>query len=544
MTTDDDEKQNVGGGGNGETSSSATPSPAVPASTPSTPALTSTTTSRTTKSSTAKDHGPQITKLRDANAKYKSLLKMAKERIQTQEDELEQLRMELKDHKNRLDHQTKEMEAQKQQMALGNNEQSPQGPQSYPSTNSLSSLSNFTSDQIVRVCQRIQQQHPHQSAHGASSSTNGSSSSTSHEHHHTSTKTEIWALFEITNIPQTEMIVGDVPLKKYKQWKSFDSENALQDFIRRDTGEPLMLPSYSLSPDQSQHIEHDAAQKVSHITEEFRRFRVRTEIQRKQSESTIRELQSNLAATATKRIEGQGVEKELHQAKIDHDLLERMKSQMEDQEEKWKSAYTIVVNENKALKSSGSEALLAAQWRQRYETLLNEKEDLETKLEMETEKADELHDHHRKLDAGKYEQKYRDLKESFRMYRKKAKEIFETQQRGGDVGLLSVSMNADSSKSDAKLSYLKNLMVNYLSSDDAVREQMEGAIATVLKFTPQELQRIEQKKAEYGYSSTANEYLSSFLEYTMAATTTTTEGADGTATTTAAATGTTTTGIQ
>ena len=34
----------------------------------------------------------QMTKMKDTNAKYKSLLKMAKERIQTQEDELEDLR--------------------------------------------------------------------------------------------------------------------------------------------------------------------------------------------------------------------------------------------------------------------------------------------------------------------------------------------------------------------------------------------------------------------------------------------------------------------
>ena len=34
----------------------------------------------------------QMNKLRDANSKYKNLLKMAKERIQQQEEELEQLR--------------------------------------------------------------------------------------------------------------------------------------------------------------------------------------------------------------------------------------------------------------------------------------------------------------------------------------------------------------------------------------------------------------------------------------------------------------------
>lgn len=90
--------------------------------------------------------------------------------------------------------------------------------------------------------------------------------------------------------------------------------------------------------------------------------------------------------------------------------------------------------ENQSLKTSGSEALLAAQWRQRYETCLSEKEDLEARLAMEVEKADASAEQRRKVDAGKYEMKYRDLKESFRLYRKKAKEIFEAQQRG-DIGV-------------------------------------------------------------------------------------------------------------
>ena len=77
---------------------------------------------------------------------------------------------------------------------------------------------------------------------------------------------------------------------------------------------------------------------------------------------------------------------------------------------------------------------MAAQWRQRYETCLTEKEDLEARLSMEVEKADASAEQRRKVDAGKYEMKYRDLKESFRLYRKKAKEIFEAQQRG-DIGV-------------------------------------------------------------------------------------------------------------
>jgi hypothetical protein len=39
-------------------------------------------------------------------------------------------------------------------------------------------------------------------------------------------------------------------------------------------------------------------------------------------------------------------------------------------------------------------------------------------------------------------------------------------------------------------------MVNYLTSDIAVREHMEGAIGTVLQFTSDDIMRIEKKKTE------------------------------------------------
>ena len=76
----------------------------------------------------------------------------------------------------------------------------------------------------------------------------------------------------------------------------------------------------------------------------------------------------------------------------------------------------------------------------------------------------------RKEDAGKYESKYKDLKESFQIYRKKAKEIFEAQQKG-EVAMLH-NMGDDRISEDARLSYLRNLMVNYLSSDPAVSEHI------------------------------------------------------------------------
>jgi hypothetical protein len=103
---------------------------------------------------------------------------------------------------------------------------------------------------------------------------------------------------------------------------------------------------------------------------------------------------------------------------------------MAEQEAQWKEAYDVLLAENNALKSSGSEALLAAQWRQRYETCMTEKDNLKTQLQAIQQKQALEKNEKGKADAEKYEMKYRDLKESFRLYRKKAKEIFEAQQNG------------------------------------------------------------------------------------------------------------------
>jgi hypothetical protein len=111
----------------------------------------------------------------------------------------------------------------------------------------------------------------------------------------------IWALmhFEIDNPDSPD------PPKRYQKWKRFDSEAALKDYVRRDTGEPLSLPPFSLSPEQSRDIQESAKQSVSQITEEYRRFRVRAEVQRKQIEAHVRDLQSNNVLSAKRRIEGE-----------------------------------------------------------------------------------------------------------------------------------------------------------------------------------------------------------------------------------------------
>lgn len=469
----------------------------------------------------------QMQKLRDANGKYKNLLKMAKERIQAQEEELDKLRAEAKKGREDLAmEKVRNAELRAENDAImdgavgsgmggagmgggmgGNNGGGPGGAGGGPADMGESDPNSQTV--IVRVCQRIKMENDkmnNATANGGGSrrqsldSEIGNDDESSADCYPTHV---IWALveYESYNPEMMDNNPNAPPPKRYQRWRKFETETELDDHVRRETGEPVVLPPFSLSPVQSVKIEEDAKRAVTDITEEFRRFRVRSEVARKQADATVRALHSSNVQTTRRRIEGQDLETELAQARTDHAQLAALRSDMAEQEAQWKDAYDTLMAENARLKSSGAEALLAAQWRQRYETCLREKEDVETRFAMEKEKSESLSDQRRRADAGKYEMKYRDLKESFRLYRRKAKEIFEAQQRGMEdggiqAGLLSLS---DHGTEEAKLAYLRNLMVNYLSSDPAVRGHMEGAIGTVLKFSPGDVQKIEQAKSEQSW---------------------------------------------
>ncbi len=77
------------------------------------------------------------------------------------------------------------------------------------------------------------------------------------------TKIEIWALIEYEINMQDEIS----PTIRFSRWRRFSSESAFSDHIRRDLGEPIHVPPYSLSSKQSQQIEEEARQAVTHITE-------------------------------------------------------------------------------------------------------------------------------------------------------------------------------------------------------------------------------------------------------------------------------------
>jgi hypothetical protein len=431
----------------------------------------------------------QLKKLTEANNKYKNILKLARDRIQAHEEELTTLRST----NAQLQGQLEEKESALKKAATNAEGSKGKRKETIVPADAVTVISH--------VYQRVSVPPTSTAAHAASANASAA-------------ETEIWALIEFRTFSEESPQYN----KKYKEWLSFHSESQLQDYIRRDTGEPLTLPPFSMTPDQSARIELEAEQRVSKVTEEFRRFRVKSELARKQAEAQIRELQSAKNQTVAQQLErgddshnndsnglgsaGGGAHRQLENNAIGGRAmqlqLERLKAEMATQEAYWKESYDTLLAENTALKQTGSEALLASQWRQRYETCKSEKQQLEQALQASTgvsgPNATTSPD-----DAEKYEQKYRDLKESFRLYRKKAKEIFEAQQQqnGGTGGGLSsaeaIHITSNSS-SDAKLSYLKNLMINYLTADPAVRPHMETAIGTVLQFTNDEKKLVDSKK--------------------------------------------------
>mmetsp|Transcript_11406 Transcript_11406/g.26805 ORF Transcript_11406/g.26805 Transcript_11406/m.26805 type:complete len:499 (+) Transcript_11406:213-1709(+) len=442
----------------------------------------------------------QMQKMRDANTKYKNLLKMAKERIEQQEIELKDLR----------ETERKRAEEELASRDSGNNVVKYLDDANDDLTNGRWYLTRVS--QLIRVDLEA------------------------HELNNRGLNQEIWALchWDHEETDEQRFLINNNNSSndsnnKKKQWKRFDSESDLTDFIRRDTGEPLTLPPFSLTPQQSSRTMSEADKKVSTITEEYRRFRVKSEMTRKQMDAQIRELQSSQVEVTKRQIEvREHAEHELEATRrTEQSQLERMRAEAARQEDQWKEAYDILLKENEALKSSGSEAMLASQWRQRYEVCLKERDEAVNKLQSVQQK----HEQHRQQQQsasfssppnvrggknvkgsgseGKYEMKYRDLKESFRLYRKKAKEIFESQaaaaatnnSAGGrksaaDMMVLQMSQQNSNAEEDSKLSYLKNLMVNYLTADPEVRDHMETAIGTVLKFTPDDVSAINKKKED------------------------------------------------
>lgn len=160
-------------------------------------------------------------------------------------------------------------------------------------------------------------------------------------------------------------------------WKCFSNEQELDDFIQRIPGVPLSKPPRCLSPNESASIEEECKKKVDRIVEEFRRFKVRAEIARKQKDAEAKQ-----AALIVGNGLGPCIE-EYEKVKVKTDK-ETRDNNNDNEYKSIRLAYEKVVKENEHLKTRGGDAMLASQWREKYETLMKEKDEVEDKLKIYT----------------------------------------------------------------------------------------------------------------------------------------------------------------
>ena len=189
------------------------------------------------------------------------------------------------------------------------------------------------------------------------------------------------------------------------RWMSFNNDEDLDDFVQRIPGVPLQKPHRSLTPTESSTIETECKKKVERIVEEFRRFKVKFEIARKQKDVENKHNAMNRGTPMTPTT----MERSMMDANghNDHDSEEISKLQnlLSEQDAKWQTAYEKVVKENELLRNRGNENLLATQWRERCEATMKERDELNEKLKVYVKNSD----------GKSIEQAYLNLKEEYRV---------------------------------------------------------------------------------------------------------------------------------
>jgi len=331
------------------------------ASTPSTPAGT---TPNTAKMTIAK-LSSQIKQLQAANAKYKELLVLAKERIQQAES---------KEPMN----ETKELE-------------------------------------VVRLIQRVRQDDI------------------------------VWALMEFQTVLDEDSL--EEPTKS-TEWRFFSSADALDDFMRRDNGEPLPPPpSYSYTPEQATQLESEWQEKYEQLESAFTKFRVSSQLQK-------------AVAVKPQSVVVQAPQQPQPTAATETETIRKLQHQVSD----WQSKYDTLRQQFDEMQQTGAEAAVAVQWRQRYEHVSSQ--------------LQALRDTTRELEALR--EKQENVQEVSITRKSRPEKRPSLQLSAGD---------------NSKLSYLRNCMVAYWTTDDESRKtSMQTAISTILQLDATQLQQIDDFK--------------------------------------------------
>eukprot|EP01035_Chromulina_nebulosa_P017343 gene17343-22889_t len=295
-------------------------------------------------------------------------------------------------------------------------------------------------------------------------------------------------------------------------WKLFTSEQELDEFIQRVPGVPLTKPHRSLSSIESKLIEEESKKRVDKIIEEFRRFKVRSEISRKQKDS------GNKLSLTSSPISSSSAISELDISNIED--INKLRLQYQEQELKWKSAFEKVVRENEQLRTRGNDIQIAIQLRERYEQCLKEKNELEEKIKV----YDKLLRDNSGSGGKSFEQLYIELRDEYKEFRRRVQAI-ETQRQIEEElknsnnnynnnnqtnGFTDHSKDNDSYHDsnimsqmwpgnpkgivESKIQYIRQMVFQYLSCKDSeVKLHIESALVAIFRFNDHEKAAIEQR---------------------------------------------------
>uniref|UniRef100_A0AAV1UR24 GRIP domain-containing protein n=1 Tax=Peronospora matthiolae TaxID=2874970 RepID=A0AAV1UR24_9STRA len=309
-------------------------------------------------------------------------------------------------------------------------------------------------------------------------------------------------------------------------WHCFHSEEEIQEYANRASGEPLTLPDFSMTPSEVDCVKRGLKVEIDRVQEEFRRYRVRSEITRKQKDAEIRKISANAVTKQTEKISETDLLGELQSSKAQVRRLTKAQAEAEERESGWRRKFDRLVKDYEKLSGTMGETALAMEWRERYEQSLLEKQELEKKVKELRQVANGALG----KASGNGNGGLQSLRQEFAEYRKSAlnavdqkdKELNNMQAQYREAGDESRSVNRINSfketrarrtsmESNSSLSgfdtpnamktneYLKNIVYKYMSSSqNEAKGHMEKAIATILNFTPAEIASIQEKRQQQG----------------------------------------------
>ncbi|KAF0693195.1 Aste57867_15789 [Aphanomyces stellatus] len=331
---------------------------------------------------------------------------------------------------------------------------------------------------------------------------------------HTGEET-LWCLVEYTSDDD-----GDDTKPPESGWHAFKTDDELREYVRRAAGEPMRVPELSLPPSDIQQMKQDLSDELERVQEEFRRYRVRSEITRKQKEAELKKISASALAKQTEQLGGTDLTQELQAARLQVRRFSQLQTAAEEREREWHDKFDKLQREYSKLSGAMGETVLAMEWRERYEQVVAEKAAMEARLAEDARGNGHGFNLGGDLDGGNDIAK---LKMEFALYRKRAMQVVEQKERElqlartsshappnapgpgfSSAGLRrmssSNSLNGFETSTHAPTTneYLKNIVMKYMSTDqEEVKEHMEKAIATVLNFTSVELQHIQDKRKSH-----------------------------------------------